>query len=185
MITYLHRANSFSMIEKAKAMNIGIEVDIRTHNGIVFFSHDCITAGNNSHPYIDDAISYIEAHEIPTILDFKETGIIDKVAHYISKPELFYCTDLIFPDQLWAKKHFSLKTLSRLSKYEWIQETDGYWFDYMFTSEDLEDYKDEMCHSAVLVSPELHGKIADRQYIDTVKAKGFKGICTDDPIIWL
>jgi len=184
MTIYLHRANNANVIEKAAAMHIGIELDIRTHNGLTFASHEPIISNNYDYLLLEDAIRLIESKQIPTLLDFKETGILDRVLCFCRNPNLYYGINLIFPDQLWAKK-IGLKTLSRISSYEWIQETDGYMFDYMNKVTDLEDYKDDMCKKAIVVSPEIRGSFITERYVNVAKQKGFMGVVTDYPVDWL
>ena len=186
MLIYLHRANTPKMLEQARAYGIGVELDIRTFDGIAFLSHNPISKGNWSEPPMlcSDAFDFIEQHQLPTILDFKESGIVDKLTLYL-KSDIYYGTDLIFPDQLWCRENGCLKTLSRISKYEWIQETDGYWFDYMETAYDLDDYKNDICRRGVLVSPELHKFKLSESFISRAKEKEFMGVCTDHPLFWL
>ena len=85
MIVYLHRVNTMAMLEEAAFKKIGVEVDIRTHNGVAFLSHDPITIATDA-MLASEALKFIEEHKIPTILDFKETGIVDmRIIEWLGK----------------------------------------------------------------------------------------------------
>lgn len=182
MIIYLHRANTIERLATAKAYGYGVEVDIRTHDGIPFLSHDPIKTGNEVLLF-EEFISFAENNSIPVILDLKETGILDLLLPHCKTQELYYATDLIFPDQLVQKQKKLFRTLSRWSKYENIARADGYWFDYFFKTEELNEIED-IISDGVLVSPELHKREIPIDFVKEVLKKNPLGVCTDFPTMW-
>lgn len=183
MFIIQHRANDWQIIEQSRKTGVGIEVDVRSAGGKLYLSHDLIIDETNCVP-LSDLIKYSEENSLITILDMKETGLIKEVAHLISIPELFYITDVIFPDQLVCKE-LELLSLSRKSFFEDIHETDGYWIDYVFNEEDLNSHSRESYYRAIVVSPELHKHNLKHSFIDALYNKNAMGVCTDAPIEYI
>lgn len=199
----LHRANSVANWMRAAKHGWGIEVDIRTHRGIAYLSHDVIEKDSWTE-FMPSCYMLFEATrywENTVILDCKETGILKQVKmphHYNCNQYAF--TDLIAPDQKFISDS-GFRTLTRRSKYENISiaQSEEYWIDYVCTPEDLEQYSD-VAFCSYVVSPELHQlqaspmqhtsysiETARKQFElkdDFIKAAyniGFKGVCTHMP----
>ena len=189
---YLHRANSLADIQKAIELKIGIEVDIRTHLGIPYLSHDPIISPSDCLAVLD-LVKIIEIFKIPTILDFKESGIIPHTLKYLNSKDHYIATDLIYPDQLVCKA-VGLRTLSRNSPWEQIKDTayGGFWVDYLFDSAEFKTRQlwknccwGEGLYLKYLVSPELHKQPLTQSYISEAYKCKFDGICTDFPEMWI
>jgi hypothetical protein len=188
----IHRANTISDWNKAIKNGWGIEVDIRTHCGELYFSHELIKSDEHACSLVAFAEldAMINQFSSTVVLDFKESGLI----HKINNNATYACTDLIVPDQLFAKD-FGVRTLSRKSKYEEINVTlgDEFWLDYVFSPDDLEKHKD-VASTAYVVSPEIHNhqhncKLKPKyqltnEFISAVIDLGFKGVCTKSPEIY-
>ena len=195
MQVFLHRANCFAQLYKARNLGIGIEVDIRTWEGIPLLSHDPIMMDEAQEcEDLETFLSVAAGYDMPVLLDFKETGIIDIVIDKIGPIYLHdrcLAIDLITPDVYYAQSK-RVKTLVRDSKYETIKEYAnirsmyehaGYWLDYTKTGEDLLHRHYSM--SCYLVSPELHGWDLEDEYIETAVKGSYKAVCTDYPERWL
>lgn len=179
MIRYLHRANDFVSILRATNAGFGIEVDIRTHHGRCFLSHDVIE-DNIGYIPLEDLISYIKYHRVPTIFDIKESGLIH-LLDIKGVQDLVYAVDLIVPDQKYIiDADIPLRSLSRRSMYEVIHGVGtGYWLDYVTTPSDIESYP--TFSNTIIVSPELHNAPLTSEFIQAIREVHPMGICTDFP----
>lgn len=167
----------------------GVEVDIRTHLGEMFLSHDPIESDLHQTVSFNHFLDFAMSWSNTTVLDFKESGLI----HRVDRAPHIVCTDLIVPDQLTAKE-LGIRTLSRRSKYEDINVgqyqlygpakrwnlPEEYWIDYVYSSEDLHKYE-SVAKQSYVVSSELHGCYLTLEFIKAVYTMGFLGVCTDHP----
>lgn len=176
---FWHRANDPDTIGKAAKGGFGIEVDVRSIEGVLFLNHDPI--------YVCPDWSFqhlLAGFPGEIILDIKETGILGLVIASLSDIDIpldrCYAADLIVPDMLVAERH-GLRTLARKSRYESIQGPFyGEWIDYVFGPEDLP----ETLRPAFLVSPELHQRPLTEDFIVAALARSYDAVCTDRPETW-
>lgn len=190
MTIYKHRANSIQSIKQAAENGWGIEIDLRTHNREIYVEHDCVLIegkhDEDRHLKFHQVTYFINKYKIPTLLDFKESGIVKQVFDEISvfDRSLYKTIDLIAPDVIYNPGIFHL---ARLSPFENIQIGSGYWVDFPRSIEDIKELvNDKKEDFNVLVSPELHrGNRLEDDFIKAVlDLKAFKGVCTDDPKKW-
>lgn len=189
MKLFLHRANTHERLTKCLENGWGAEVDVRTHMGDPYLSHDPIKSADGLVD-LTELVWYAE-HGVEIILDFKESGIIDPFLPWVqARPESWLATDLIVPDQIYAEAR-GLRTLARNSVHastegwcvrERIEGTfHGQWMDYV---QDLLAVKEplEASKNVYLVSSELHGWRLENQFIEAARTYGFAGVCTDYPL---
>lgn len=165
----LHRANSVKQWMLAAENGWGIEVDLRTHKGAVYLSHDIIEDDN----FLQYTPSFFLMYEATqkwhntVVLDCKETGMFKHLNcgfNYMYDQYAF--TDLIVPDQIFIRGSGG-RTLTRRSNFENIsvvsspgpmtnpRPTEEYWIDYVFTPDDLAQFAN-IAQDSYVVSPELH-----------------------------
>lgn len=189
MTVYLHRANSLKDIERAIRLGVGVEIDIRTHRNEPHLSHDPMIGWEND-ASLEEAVKILQKNNVPTILDIKETGLIDTIVGIVGTEFIRHCvaTDLIVPDQIVAEQK-GLKTLSRWSIYERIKLDTawGYWLDFIASPDDLRTVTGQkpIPEHTFLVSPELHNHRLSDEFIRITKRRRFEGICTDFPERWM
>jgi hypothetical protein len=169
----LHRANSVKQWLWAAENGWGIEVDLRTHRGIVYLSHDVIE-GDYFTEYTPSFASMYEATQNwnnTIVLDCKETGLFKRLnslvfayGQYIFNQYAF--VDMIVPDQIFTRAAGG-RVLTRRSKFENIsvasmpgpvtnpKPQEEYWLDYVFSPDDLVQFAD-IAKDSYVVSPELH-----------------------------
>jgi hypothetical protein len=182
MTIYQHRANSAEDIYRAHASGYGVEVDIRSHLGKFYLSHDPIKDPRTCLP-LSRFLHIVRSHKIPAILDIKETGIVGEIAFAVFEhrvEDLVYATDLLFTDHKFLIDNRSgLRVLARASRFErFFYESAGFWLDYA-AAIDLEEYISP--NRTVVVSPELHGLELDPMFIGRILTHGYLGVCTDYP----
>jgi hypothetical protein len=189
MTIYLHRANSLKEIERAIKLKIGVEIDIRTHRQEPHLAHDPMIGWEHD-VALEEAIKILAKHKVPTILDIKETGLIDSIIPLLGNEFIKLCvaTDLIVPDQINSEQK-GLKTLSRWSVYEKIKLDTawGYWLDFISSPDDLRGVTGQrpIPEHTFLVSPELHKHRLSDEFIRIAKRRRFEGVCTDFPERWM
>lgn len=182
MIRYLHRANDVDSIERARVNGWGIEIDVRTHRGKLYLSHDPILEPTECLTW-EFLRELVKKFQIPTILDIKESGIA-RLIDVRGIESLVHAVDLIFPDQkCLVDGGHALRSLSRSSRYETIDlcgDGCGYWWDYQFdVPESILLFHIPI--RTVIVSPELHGQPLTDEFAAWVMRAGFMGVCTDQP----
>lgn len=193
---YLHRANRLDQVVAAIQNGYGVEVDIRTHNGRAYLSHDPVY--EKELPHLLSAQHLLELVVMlngRAILDFKESGVVQEMWKSVRNMadngywdfpgvnEKFVSTDLIVPDQIALKK-WGGRSLSRASKWEQIEsdEFGGTWLDYVLDESQLPS---TIGAATFLVSPELHTKkTPDEAFVRRVMSMGFEGVCTDCPDLY-
>jgi len=206
----MHRANMVTDWVLAKENGWGIEVDLRTHLGAIYLSHDPIEEEKwiPFMPSFTSLIGMTEKWTNTVVLDCKETGLLKYINGIITPNHSQYAmTDLIVPDQLRFRRS-GLRTLTRKSIYEgihvgsfqhpFISRQEEFWVDYVFTPKDLEMYSN-IAADCYVVSPELHKYQDDTtktlfekdkhilsceltdEFINAVYDLGFKGVCTHEP----
>lgn len=176
---FWHRANDPDTIGLAAKGGFGIEVDVRSVEGVLFLNHDPV--------YVCPTWSFqhlLAGFPGEVILDVKETGLVSLVLNSLADIdfplERCYAADLIVPDMLVAERH-GLRTLARNSRYERIEGPFyGDWIDYVFAPEDLP----ETSRPAFLVSPELHQRPLTEEFVISALARGYDAVCTDRPDTW-
>ena len=185
----LHRANTLSQLIYAQNNDWGVEVDVRTHCGIAYLSHDPIVQLEQNTLSVAHLWEWMLAFSGTLLLDFKETGIarncvpIPNMSYHCDWTTILsrvFGIDLIVPDQLAL--HDRLQTLSRRSQYENIT-TDGeagFWIDYVTDVSELKSHK-SIANFSYVVSPEIHKHKLSPKFIQTVIDMGFAGVCTDVP----
>lgn len=188
MQLFLHRANDQAAIELAAILGVGVEIDIRTHRGNPYISHDPIhsSVGLLS---LDDYLRIADPRT-PILLDFKETGIITQVMECLTDSfhalNRVFAIDLIAPDMYYAHEK-GLQTLARRSHYEVIegyrdeeksQFDGGWWLDFVKEPADLHQ---TLYSRTYVVSPELHRWELTDGFITACWQYGFAGVCTDFP----
>jgi len=171
-----HRASRISDWSTAKEYGWGIEVDLRTHNGRVYISHDPIEKEESleflpSFAMLYDFTTenrfrtYANKWSNTVVLDCKESGIIERT-HDIWRYGYYAFTGLSVPDEIYAIS-CGYRTLTRTSRFENLDlcvdcmpqyqnvSSNEYWVDYVFHPSDLEKYE-EIASRSFVVSPELH-----------------------------
>lgn len=185
---YLHRANNLEQLRRAAELKVGVEIDIRTHRGIPHLAHDAMVGWENDLS-LEEAMKFLLKRNVPVILDFKESGIIDSVLEVIGLEGAGLCiaADLIVPDQLYAERK-GLRTLSRWSMFEEIhlEAAYGRWMDFISSTDDIRllQGRKPLPENTFLVSPELHHHTLTDAFIRVAKRRKFTGVCTDFPERW-
>jgi hypothetical protein len=193
---YLHRANRLDQVVAAIKAGYGVEVDIRTHNGRAYLSHDPIYDRELPHLLSGQhLLELVVMLEGKAILDFKESGVAQAMWQSVrvmadngywdfrQVADRLVSTDLIVPDQLALRK-LQARSLSRASRWERIasQEFGGVWLDYVLEESELPE---EVGEGTFLVSPELHTKKRpDESFVRRAMSMGFEGVCTDYPDLY-
>lgn len=193
---YLHRANRLDQVVAAIRDGYGVEVDIRTHNGRAYLSHDPIH--DRELPQLlsgQHLLELVVMLEGKAILDFKESGVAQEMWKSVrvmadsghwdfdAVSGRFVSTDLIVPDQLALAK-VGARSLSRASMWERIEseEFGGTWLDYVMDESQLPS---EVGKGVFLVSPELHTKRRPSDsFARLAMSLGFEGVCTDHPDLY-
>ena len=107
-----HRASRISDWSTAKEYGWGIEVDLRTHNGRVYISHDPIEKEESLEFLPSFAVlydfttenrfrTYANKWSNTVVLDCKESGIIERT-HDIWRYGYYAFTGLSVPDEIYA-----------------------------------------------------------------------------------
>lgn len=192
----LHRANNVGQWIKASNNGWGIEVDLRTHNGLVYLSHEPIEDDSwmEFSPSFSMLYEATQGWSNTVVLDSKETGILKNLRGIRLGIDTHYAfTDLVTPDQIFIRDSGG-RTLTRKSKFENISigprpgasintnQLEEYWLDYVFTPDDLLEFA-SVAKDSYVVSPELHkyqskpcmphrigGKIIDLEELEQLKA---------------
>jgi len=165
----LHRANSVKQWMQAAENGWGIEVDLRTHKGTVYLSHDII----EDDKFLEYTPSFFSMYEATqkwnntVVLDCKETGMFKYLkCGFNCMYDQYAFTDLIVPDQIFIRGSGG-RTLTRRSKFENIsvasslgsmtnpRQIEEFWLDYVFTPDDLAQFAN-IAQDSYVVSPELH-----------------------------
>lgn len=165
----MHRANEVQQWVLAKENGWGIEVDLRSHLGAIYLSHDPIedSAWLEYMPSFSSLIGMTKNWQNTVVLDCKETGLLKYMRGLDVTSRQYVLTDLIVPDQLLVRTKGG-RTLTRRSKFENISITadvtspfyftetsEEFWIDYVFSPKCLEPYAD-IAKNSYIVSPELH-----------------------------
>jgi len=165
----LHRANSVKQWMQAVENGWGIEVDLRTHKGTVYLSHDIIEDDKFTEYTPSFFLMYdaTQKWNNTVVLDCKETGLFKHLrGGYLDLYDQYVFTDLIVPDQIFIRA-MGGRVLTRRSKFENIsvvstpgpmtnpEPAEEYWLDYVFAPDDLAQFAN-IAQDSYVVSPELH-----------------------------
>lgn len=191
----LHRANSVRKWMEALKNGWGIEVDLRTHKGLVYLSHEPIEDDSwmEFSPSFSMLYEATQGWSNTVVLDSKETGILKNLRGIRLDIDTHYAfTDLITPDQIFIRASGG-RTLTRRSKFENINIgsqprpmtgqdlPEEYWLDYVFKPGDLTKYTN-IAQNSYVVSPELHKYQAEPKHDSLFAKEVNKKACdlTDD-----
>ncbi len=161
-----HEKNSLIAFERAIALGVGIETDVRDHIGVVVISHDFPDESSLEFESVMDLISPgLIRDNLSLCINVKSDGLSSKLQILLSKYQglRYYIFDAAIPELFQYKKK-GMPFLYRLSEYEMpsllLEESSGIWYDkFHGDSISEEEIFNLLKHQKELfiVSPELHG----------------------------
>lgn len=183
MDIYVHRANTPEAVQIAAEDGFGVEIDIRhdMNRGLVV-SHDAHFDSEACD--FDDILCPIICNRVPTLLNIKDSGVVDEVMEKIGNQlDLFVAMDLFITDALHAQNR-GLRVLGRISEYEWTRGPFyGVWLDSFVA--DPEAFFIGSGGPIYFVSPELHDLALSSEFAeDVIRKLRPHAVCTDHPYLW-
>jgi len=194
MIIISHRRNSVENLI-GTPLEYGVEVDIRSNNGVLISQHDPFAQGDN----FENWLSYYQ-HKM-LILNVKEEGLEARLIELMQQHQIvdYFFLDQSFPFLIKWSKLGERNCAVRVSEFESIEtaltlagKIDWAWVDYFsnfpLTGRDakrLQDAGFKLC----LVSPELQDRPAEVEIPLLVKLLHKhsikpEAICTKQPELW-
>lgn len=181
--------NSKIAIDRAKLLNVSVEVDIRTLADQIVISHDLNDSISTQFPDLE----FFSKNRVA--INIKEDGLQDKLHNYVSnmRANNSFIFDASIPEMVkYYEKDFP--TALRLSEFEqeipwkttniWL---DSFYSDWWIKKDIIQKFSDN--YNLIVVSPELHHR-DHKQAWDVVlnhlqKGNPNLGICTDYPLDFL
>jgi hypothetical protein len=164
MIVVKHRVNNVLDLKNLHSQ-FGVEVDLRSNNGVLVVSHDPIK-NNHYHLFNNWIKSY--RHNL-LIINVKEDGLENMILETINK---FNIKNYFFLDQamptIIKEKNIQVRSSARISKFESIEtikllgkKIKWLWIDYYNSKwindlNEILELKRKYNYKICLVSPELH-----------------------------
>jgi len=190
-----HRVNAISAIPSIP-LNVGAEIDLRTHGNDIILTHDAFTTGDKFEDWLK---AYGKDRKGPLILNVKEDMLEEKAAELCQSHGLsnYFFIDVAFPTmRRLAESGFKGMSL-RVSEYETLETARNFqgkvewiWLD-CFTGrvpeKKLVDEIHDMGFRIALVSPELqkYGEEVIRRHFTALEYLAENDVvCTKRPDLW-
>jgi hypothetical protein len=189
-----HRRNTISELRKTPG-KYGIEVDIRSSNGLLITNHDPFTGGDNFQEWLK------HYRHATLILNIKEEGLEEKIIQLMQESRIndYFFLDQSFPSIVKWSNMGELRCAIRVSEFESVEsalllagKVSWVWIDCfthfplsLLDANRLIDAGFKLC----VVSPELHGRLDEIEIpllanLLMERSIAPDAICTKRPDIW-
>ena len=194
MIYIAHRRNSVKELIDTP-IEYGVEIDIRSYGEDLILHHEPFTKGEK----LTNWIEYYNHRYL--ILNVKEDGLEDEIMKLMEKNSIqnFFFLDQPFPTLVKYLNKGNSRSAIRLSEYEppqmsyqFSKKIDWIWadcFNNYFLNEEISNNLQKMEFKVCLVSPELQGRMQEKEIQDAydfIKTNNIAidAICTKRIDLW-